>query len=266
MKPRRNRRLQFVVATLPFIFACATAKGPQVTSEEEKEAQAVLLAQSWALQLRQEQRINEVGARVIQAAGNLRQLKFRFVARGEQSGLPHPESVNAWTDGENVWITRGMLRFLKNDDELAAVLGHEIAHAYRGHMDYLRTKQAVELLLGLPAAVFAGPLAADLVRLLVEASTKQFDREHEREADLYGLIWIHKGGFDVDLAKSVFQRMAIEIPDMEAGFLSSHPTSAERFVAMDKVAEALKKGLDPVDVFALKEARPEAGAASGTGR
>jgi len=37
--------------------------------------------------------------------------------------------VNAWKDDQGVWITRGMTRVLKNDDELAIVFTHEMAHA-----------------------------------------------------------------------------------------------------------------------------------------
>lgn len=48
--------------------------------------------------------------------------------------------------------------------------------------------------------------------------------------------------------------MVIEMPESaEQGFLSSHPTSAERLLAMERIAEALKRGLDPVKVFAPKD-------------
>lgn len=90
--------------------------------------------------------------------------------------------------------------------------------------------------------------------MLVEASTKKFDRDQEREADLYGLIAVHKAGFDPGLAKDLFRRMAIEMPESaEQGFLSSHPTSVERLIAMERVAETLKKGEDPLKVFAPEE-------------
>ena len=49
-----------------------------------------------------------------------------------------------------------MPRVLKNDDELAIVFAHEMAHAYRGYMVYLRAKQVFGLALGIPAAIFGG--------------------------------------------------------------------------------------------------------------
>jgi len=49
--------------------------------------------------------------------------------------------------------------------------------------------------------------------------------------------------------------MAIEMPEStEQGFLSSHPTSVERFLAMERVAEMLKQGIDPLKTFSPKEA------------
>lgn len=201
----------------------------------------------------------------MRASGNQSPLEFHFVATPEQTdGRIHPDSVNAWTDGESVWVTRGMIRFLKNDDELAIVLAHEMAHAYRGHMRYLRAKQLLGLALEIPAAIFGGPQAGQLTRLLVEVSTKKFDRDQERESDLYGLIWVSKAGFNTDAAKEIWKRMAIEMPEsMESGFLSSHPGSVERLLAMEKVSEALKRGLDPLKVFAAPKEGKKVGAEEG---
>jgi predicted Zn-dependent protease len=48
--------------------------------------------------------------------------------------------------------------------------------------------------------------------------------------------------------------MAVEMPESaEQGFLSSHPTSVERLLAMERIAETLKNGLDPLKVFAPEE-------------
>lgn len=249
---KRGRLRWGLIFPCLLISACATMTGPKIRSDEERRARAALLAEAQAWQRKQEHKISELGARLVKASGNEHPLKFHFVGRPEQSGGDmHPDIVNAWTDGEGVWITRGMTRFLQNDDELAVVLAHEMAHAYRGHMVYLRAKQLLGLALGIPAAIFGGQAAGELAMLTVDAATKQFDRDQEREADLYGLIWAHKAGFNIDGAKDVFRRMAIEMPEsMERGFLSSHPSSAERFLAMDKIAETLKEGLDPLKVFA----------------
>ena len=231
---------------------CATVTGPEISSEQEKQAKMLLRAEAEAFQRAQQKRVSDLAARLMKASGAETALKIIHVGRPEQTdGRIHPDLVNAWTDGENVGITRGMMRFIKTDDELAIVLAHEMAHAYRGHMAYLRTKQAVGVLLGIPATIFGGQAAGQLVSLLVEAATAKFDRNQEREADLFGLMWVHKAGFDPAVAKDLFRRMAIEMPEStEQGFLSSHPTTAERFLSLELIAEALKQGKDPTKAFA----------------
>jgi predicted Zn-dependent protease len=92
--------------------------------------------------------------------------------------------------------------------------------------------------------------------ILADAATKKFDRDQEREADLFGLAWAHYAGFDVGAAKDLWRRMAVEMPEsVESGFLSSHPSSAERFVSIQKVVNNLKDGLDPLKAFAANRRR-----------
>lgn len=241
-------RIQLIAIVLSLLLsACAvTTTGPQISSEEERRAQAALLAEARAWQREMERKINRVGFRLQEAAGNEKQVQFRFLATPEQGGgRIHPDAVNAWTDGSSIWITRGMMRFLKNDDELAIVLAHEIAHAYRGHMGPKVAKQALSVILG---------PASGLGMLLVSAATKEFEKDQEREADLYGLIWAHKAGFNVDGAKDLLKRMAVQSPEsVKQGFLSNHPTSAERLLAIGKVADTLKSGQDPLKVFAPQD-------------
>jgi predicted Zn-dependent protease len=244
-----------VITFFFFISSCAYI-GPKVTTEEEKRAQAILMTEAQAWQKKQEQKILEIAARLIKAAENVEPLKFHFAGRTLEGWTRiNADAVNAWTDGESVWITRGMMRFLKNDDELAVVLAHEMAHAYRGHIAYVRMKHMLEAALGLAAEIIA-PTSGRAVVILADAATKKFDRDQEREADLFGLVWAHYAGFDVGAAKDLGRRMAVEIPEsVESGFLSSHPSSAERFVVIEKVANSLKDGLDPLKAFAANRRR-----------
>jgi predicted Zn-dependent protease len=241
-----------IITVFLFVSSC-TFVGPQITTEEEKRAQAILMTEAQAWQKKHEQKILEIAARLIRAAEKVEPLKFHFAARSMDGWTRiDADAVNAWTDGESVWITRGMMRFLKSDDELALVLAHEMAHAYRGHFPYLRAKQILETALGVAADIFR-PGSGRAAVILADAATKKFDRDQEREADLYGLIWAHKAGFDVSAAKELWRRMAIEMPEsVELGFLSSHPSSAERFLSIERVADTLKEGLDPFKIFAFK--------------
>jgi predicted Zn-dependent protease len=244
-----------LVLVFALISACAFV-GPQITSEEEKRAQAILMTEAQAWQKKQEQRILEIAARLIGAAETVEPLKFNFAGRiFDGWSRLDADAVSAWTDGESVWITRGMMRFLKSDDELALVLAHEMAHAYQGHIAYVRAKQVIETALGAVIDMFA-PGSGRAAVLLMDLASKKFDRDQEREADLYSIVWAHKAGFDVSVVRDLWRRMAIEVPEsIESGFLSSHPSSAERLLSLERFAHMLKEGRNPTEIVASAKAR-----------
>jgi predicted Zn-dependent protease len=244
-----------VVLVLVFLSACSFV-GPLVTPEEEKRAQAILMMEAQAWQKRQEQKIREIATRLIKAAETVEPLKFEFAARPLIGWTRvDADAVSAWTDGDAVWISRGMMRFLKSDDELAVVLAHEMAHAYRGHIVNLRAKQVFEAALGAIMDIFS-PGTGRAAVLLMDIASKKFDRDQEREADLYSLIWAHKAGFDISVVTDLWRRMAIEVPEsVETGFLSSHPSSAERLLSLERLAGMLKEGQEPSQIVAAAKAR-----------
>jgi predicted Zn-dependent protease len=241
-------------AILGALSACVNTV-PRITSEEEKKIKEELEAESKIWQEKQQQRVEEIAARLIEATGTQSVIRFIFAAKTEQvrSSSINLDAVNAWTDGYTVWVTRGMLRFVKSDDELAAVLGHEMGHALRGHIRQGLAQDIVATALAIPAGIFGGNIAGQLTQRMVQLATSKFDRDREREADLYGLIWAYRAGYNVDEGKEIFHRIAVEMPgSTERGFLSTHPTAPERFLALDKIASTLKAGQDPIQVFGPK--------------
>jgi predicted Zn-dependent protease len=238
-----------------FLSSCALI-GPRISDEEERRAQAILMMEAQAWQKKQEQRILEVASRLVRVTDRAAPLKFHFAARPTDGWRRvDADAVNAWTDGESVWITRGMLRFVRNDDELALILAHEMAHASLGHIPYLRAKQVFETAVNAAVEIFA-PGSGRAAVVLMDMAGKKFDRDQEREADLYGLIWAYRAGFDIGAGKEMWRRMAIELPEsVERGFLSSHPSSAERFLALERMTDLLHQGLDPVKIFASDSRR-----------
>ena len=246
--------IHLAAAAFCFIISACAATGPKISAEEEKKFKEALLAESKAWQKKQQERIEEVASRLLEATDTQSVIRFVFAASSEQTGARvNLDAANAWTDGGTVWVTRGMIRFLKNDDELAAVLGHEIAHALRGHMRYLWAQNILGMAVTVPAGIYGGQIGGEAAARMVQLATAKFDRDREREADLYGLMWVHRAGFNVDEGKEVFRRIAIEMPgSTERGFLSTHPTAPERFLALDKIAATLKAGQDPLKVFTPK--------------
>jgi len=135
------------------------------------------------------------------------------------------DAVNAFVDGKGtIGVPLGMLRFVQSDDELAVVLGHELGH--------------------LPTSGSHGLLAS-------------IWSDHEREADIRGLIYAHRAGYNIRAGARVFERMATELArwpgEEEAG---AHPSHAERLILAEKIADLLEgRGADS-DVEGLVKRLP----------
>lgn len=160
--------------------------------------------------------------------------------------IDSPE-INAFADPSGVYVTYGMLRFIKSDDELAFVLGHEMAHLTKGHLLKSTGSQILSGIIGiLVGGVMSrydpqgGQVLGDTVARGLHAP---FSRELEREADYFGLLYTHRAGFDIVKASEFWERFAIELPaTMTRSYLGTHPSSPERMVRMKKSVEEILKG------------------------
>ena len=103
--------------------------------------------------------------------------------------LEDTANVNAYTIGGKIFITQGILNRCKNDDQLYAIIGHEIGHNEKGHLkNIMKQIKASNKLFG----EWGEPLVA-IKRLL----TGSFNQKNELEADYYGLDLSWKLGYDV---------------------------------------------------------------------
>lgn len=152
--------------------------------------------------------------------------------------------VNAFAVPEQVVVTYGMLRFIHSDDELAVVLGHELAHLTKGHiaksMGSGLLAGIVGLTIGVGAEILLPGSMDPISRLGSGAVQAQFSKEYEREADYLGLQYAHAAGYDIRAGIAVWERFGVEIPQsLSSNFLSSHPPSPERMVRVQRVVEEL---------------------------
>ncbi|MCM8774544.1 MAG: M48 family metallopeptidase [Candidatus Omnitrophica bacterium] len=158
------------------------------------------------------------------------------------------QEVNAATDGKSIFVTYGLLNFAKSDDEIAAVIAHELAHLVRGHVSKMQGSQ----LIGAIAAIVLGivvesssPGSGEIVMKgagqISEIFTAQYSRDLEREADYFGTKFVYQAGYDPEVYANFLERFAIEIPQsMISNYLSTHPTSPERILRVKKAIEELK--------------------------
>lgn len=134
--------------------------------------------------------------------------------------------------GGKIIVYSGLIQQLNlSDDELAAVLGHEIAHALREHSREAMSKaygaelakESAVALLGL------GQLGGDLAGAAVQyGMTLPNSRENENEADLIGLELAARAGYDPNAVISLWNKMSRAGGGAPPEFMSTHPSSATR--------------------------------------
>ena len=173
--------------------------------------------------------VRAIAAALIEQAG-----AFRPDTRNWQweVNVIHSKEINAYcTAGGKMAIYTGLLDGLKlNGDEIAAVMGHEIAHALREHTREAMS-EAVAQQVGLSILSVALNLEQSTVNLLGNATnvalTLPFSREKEREADRIGLELMARAAFDPRQAVSVWRKM-LSAGGRPPEFLSTHPDPENR--------------------------------------
>ena len=146
------------------------------------------------------------------------------------------DSANAFAlPGGKIGVHTGLLEVARNQHQLAAVIGHEVAHVLANHSNERVSQQAL-FQTGLQAVqVLAGattPAKQQLLGLLgVGAQVgvlMPFGRTQETEADLLGLDLMAKAGFDPRESVDLWQNMASQSQGAPPEFLSTHPAHGTR--------------------------------------
>jgi Zn-dependent protease with chaperone function len=186
----------------------------------------------------QVERVRAVAKRLIPATA-----AFRSDAPGwkwEVNVLSSKE-LNAWCmPGGKIAVYTGLLEKLQlTDDELAAVMGHEIAHALREHGRERASEQvATAAVIGIAGAVLGAPSGAvDLAGIVADLTiSRPNSRTHETEADRIGVELAARAGFNPRGAISVWQKMAKASDGEPPQFLSTHPSSETRIKDLEVYA------------------------------
>jgi len=143
------------------------------------------------------------------------------------------KQVNAWCmPGGKIVVYSGLIeRMRPSDAELAALLGHEMAHALRQHtLERMSERIATGLLLNVAlTALDADERHAFLADLLVKVMfTLPNYREHEREADAIGVELAARAGFSPSGAVTLWEKMERAGAGGGLEFLSTHPSPGSR--------------------------------------
>jgi len=160
--------------------------------------------------------------------------------------LTASDDVNAYADGNVVYITRGMMRFVQSDNQLALVVGHELAHNAMGHM----TAKTTNYWLGTVLDIVAAGYGVDTQNTFGRMASSAYSQGFESEADYVGLYFVARGGYEIDDAPNFWREMAVAHPgSITTNHAASHPATPERFVALEKtVGEIQEKQINQVSL------------------
>ena len=151
--------------------------------------------------------------------------------------------VNAYADGDTIYITRGMIDFAESEQELAFVVGHELAHNHMKHIDAQQQNSYVAGAGGLILDVLFAAAGVNTGGAFTDAAMRAggaaYSVEFEQEADYIGMYFTERAGYDTAGVADLWRRMAIDNRDA-IKHRSSHPTSPERFLAIEKAREEIE--------------------------
>ncbi|WP_137891065.1 M48 family metallopeptidase [Ramlibacter sp. 2FC] len=148
------------------------------------------------------------------------------------------KQINAWCmPGGKIAFYTGILDKLQlTDDEVAMVMGHEMAHALREHArERLAKTQATGLGLSIAAQLFGlGQLGDAAANIGTQLLSLKFSRSDESEADLVGLEIAARGGFRPEASVSLWRKMlSANGSGGGPGFLSTHPSGPDRIQSLE---------------------------------
>jgi predicted Zn-dependent protease len=143
------------------------------------------------------------------------------------------DEVNAWCmPAGKMAVYTGLINKLQaTDDELAAVMGHEIAHALREHSrEQISQQMGTQAAIGLAGALFGiGDLGQNIGAMVADVTlNKPKSRTHETEADRIGVELAARAGYDPNAAVRLWEKMAKLGGSQPPQFLSTHPSHESR--------------------------------------
>ena len=157
--------------------------------------------------------------------------------------------VNAFCmPGGKIVVYEGLLPLVASEDELAVVVGHEVAHAVAKHSNERMSQQ----LMAQYGAALLGVAVSDKSAAVQKAASAvygigaqygvmlPFSRKHESEADYMGLVFMTMAGYNPDVAVNFWKKMSAGSGGSTPEFMSTHPSDATRIADIQKALPTIK--------------------------
>lgn len=242
---RKAFSIAAAIVAMAILFGCAPAlqrpDAPQAAVQSERAAQVQLAKDIRAKRLA---RLNRIRVKLMPQARDIcsQALGKSGLECVYSLELLDNSELNAKADGEKIYINSGMVRFLESDDEIAIVMGHEMAH---NMLDHINKKMGSMLLGAIVDGLIQGATGVSTGGAFQNAGAMAYSQEYEEEADYLGLYLASRAGYDIGVAPTLWRRMGIESPGSIAhNYSGTHPSTPERSVALrNAITEIeLKKG------------------------
>jgi len=180
-------------------------------------------------------------ARVQEAAEALLPFAVEFNERAREwaweINVIESKQINAFCmPGGKIAVFTGIIdRLNLTDDEIAMIIGHEIAHALREHA---RERMAKSMLANAGAAalglLIGSDAAANLARMGGNLLNLKFSRDDETEADLIGMELAARAGYDPRAGVTLWQKMSGAAKNQPLEFMSTHPSGERRIAIIEE--------------------------------
>lgn len=163
--------------------------------------------------------------------------------------IKDPQANAFCMPGGKIVVYEGLLPYTPTDDDLAVVIGHEVAHAVARHSNERMSQQ---LMTQYGASVLNAALSNKSTTVQSLAGTVYglgaqygvmlpFSRQHETEADYMGLVFMAMAGYNPDAAIAFWQKMSAGNNAKTPAFMSTHPSDAARIAEIKKRLPEVKK-------------------------
>ena len=166
------------------------------------------------------------------------------------------DEVNAFAlPGGFFYVNAGLILATENEAELAGVMAHEIAHVAARHATRNETKSEIWNFASIPLIFIAGPAgmaARNIANIAAPMSFLKFNRDAEREADLLGIEYAYKTGYDPRAMVDLFERLDASAskkekrPNILAKAFATHPMNADR---IQRAQQEISYILPPKDSY-----------------
>ena len=246
-------RYYFALLCLSIVFVACTAKAPITNRSQmilisqsqelalgEKSYKQTLEKEKVITQTKDSKRVKQIGHRIAKAVDTDYDWEFNLIENKAKNAFCLP--------GGKVVVYTGILEVAKNDDQLATVMSHEIAHALARHgaerMSSGMVASGVQMLGNILLGTTGNSQYSKAFNVAYGAGAQYgvllpYGRMQESEADEIGIHLMHKAGYDMNEALNFWKNMSAGKKET-IEFFSTHPNSSTRIANISRIIQSIQ--------------------------